>query len=515
MSGLRSRATVAVGYRCSEVGLVSSEASSDIVIAVPAGPAILQPRTVNFQSLGPIVPGLAPVSVDRKDINSQVEGLKKRMGRVLPNSDSRLLAELKAFVKRETDKLEPIREVPDFEEWIEGCPYTQARKSELRVCWDALKGGVPTKQQRQKIVSFVKAEYYGEYKHARWINSRSDSFKAWSGPWFKKIEAAVFARPEFIKHVPVPDRPAKLAGLRSPGARYVATDFTAYESHFTPALMDAVELVLYRRMLKHYPAVSDLICSTIAGTNKGRTREGVSFVVKGRRMSGDMCTSLGNGFTNLMLWAFLCEKNEASWQGFVEGDDGIFSVTSGAIPTSDQYAQLGMTIKMEVHEDPTTASFCGIVCSEDQQIIRDPSVFLAGFGWSQSCLGCGAKVRKQLLRAKALSAVYETPHCPVLGVMARRSLELTRGADPRYAAEYLQYRTPPPAELKVPKFEPTFGTRVLFERLYGITVLQQLQLEADIRAGSSLDRLGLALMSAGNGDFVHYESRFVERGPDG
>lgn len=39
------------------------------------------------------------------------------------------------------------------------------------------------------------------------INSRSDAFKAFSGPFFKAIEKVVYEMPEFIKHTPVPDRP--------------------------------------------------------------------------------------------------------------------------------------------------------------------------------------------------------------------------------------------------------------------------------------------------------------------
>ena len=39
--------------------------------------------------------------------------------------------------------------------------------------------------------------------------------------------------------------------LYIPGGKYVATDYTAFENHFTARLMHAVEFVLYTYMLQH------------------------------------------------------------------------------------------------------------------------------------------------------------------------------------------------------------------------------------------------------------------------
>lgn len=69
----------------------------------------------------------------------------------------------------------------------------------------------------------------------------------------------------------------------------------------------------------------------------------------------------------------------------------------------------------------------------------------------------------ELLRAKALSACYETPHCPVIGKIARYALERTRGVHPRFVRDGY-HDVPMLDEFDVPKFEPTDLTRELFAR---------------------------------------------------
>ena len=78
------------------------------------------------------------------------------------------------------------------------------------------------------------------------INSRCDAFKAWSGPLFKSIEEELYQQPEFVKHDTPDQRRVKVKQLRSTGVRYYATDYTAFESHFIPELMDSCECELYR-----------------------------------------------------------------------------------------------------------------------------------------------------------------------------------------------------------------------------------------------------------------------------
>lgn len=433
----------------------------------------------------------APLHVDSNDVQTQVDGLQHRVCRKIPFSDKSSVDRgmLKDFEKHVMawceENLRPLQEIPDFRTWLEQTPYNGKRKLELAECYDRLDGGTPTEKQRRKIASFIKTENYPEYKHGRWINSRSDYFKAYSGPWFKAIEESVFAHHSFIKHVPVPERPDKIKSMMREGARYFASDYTSFEAHFHPLFMEACEGVLYKYMLSNFPEVSEVISKTIFGTNHGATRRGVSFRLKGRRMSGDMCTSLSNGFSNLMIWDFFAKKKGTIYDGFVEGDDGIFAIYKGDAPTVDEYKSLGFTIKIEQGDDPLKMGFCGILAGDGQNM-RSPSDFLCSFGWTTDT-SCTDHTAGCLLRAKALSAAWEMPHCPVIRAIADRALFLTREFSPKFIKD--GYHQIPPSDLKLPTFAPTATTRLLFERSFHVSVEVQLDLERRIRDGESLECL--------------------------
>ena len=290
------------------------------------------------------VPGYAPLCMDTNDPDTVECAFKQRLLRDVPDSDAGTLERFRIFVKKFLVENVPKARNMGFEEWLASTSYNQQRKDQLREAYDQLRGGRPTRRQASHIDTFVKSEFYPTWKHARMINSRSDPFKAWSGPKFKAIEEVVYELPEFIKHTPVPMRPGKIRALRRAGRRYFQTDFTAFESHFTPKVLDVCECELYRHCLSDC-ADADFLCSVISGENRMRTRTGVTANVRGRRMSGDMCTSLGNGFTNLMLARFIVHEKGGKLEGFVEGDDGLFC-TDVELDSGD-YAKLGFTIKIE------------------------------------------------------------------------------------------------------------------------------------------------------------------------
>lgn len=450
------------------------------------------------------VPGLAPICCDTNDPEMIECGLRKRLMRATPAIDRQMLEEFRRFVadflQAHVGRATPM----GFEEWLASTSYNEARKDELRREFCLLKGGKPSKRLSQKIKMFGKTEPYPDYKWVRLINSRSDAFKVWSGPLFKAIEKVVYELPEFVKHVPVPDRPALVLSLVKAGLSCYATDFESFEALFSPVVMDACECALYRHCL---PWCSDVeyLCRTIMGTNKLSNRIGVTAELQGRRMSGDMCTSLGNGFTNLMLAKFLAARQGKQLTGLVEGDDGLF-VTDAVLDKRD-YARLGFLIKIAEVDCPTSASFCGMVFGPSGQIVRDPLEFCATFGWTSSFVGGGDRLMEQLLRAKALSSVYEMPHCPIVGAMARYALKQTRGVVPRFVND--GYHRAPPDEFDLPDFSPSSDTRELVARLYGIPSEVQVETERRIANGD----FDFADIFAGrSASYLDYSSRFLEVG---
>lgn len=448
------------------------------------------------------VPGIAPLSMDVNDPHTMMCSCKQRLMRRTPKPNVVLLAELKTFVKSWLAKnLNPV-EPMEFEEWLASTGYNEHRKEQLREASTTLQGGRPSPRQCRKVEMHGKHESYPEYKHARTINSRCDAFKAYSGPYFKAIEAELYRLPYFVKHMTPAERMERVKSLSSVGNRCYATDFTAFESHFSHEIMHALEIQLYKYCLQHYPRDSDIIVKTIGGKNLISTRCGFYAKVFARRMSGDMCTSLGNGFSNIMLALFIAHKKGAHLDGIVEGDDGLF-VTDKEMHNQD-WLDLGFTIKMTPVPDPCRASFCGLIFGESGQVIRDPVRFLQNFGWTENYITGSERVHMELLRAKSLSALHETPQCPIVGMMARCAYQRTTGYMPRFTDRWRAMHTPDWAE---EQFAPSPDTRQLFQEMYGVGVEQQLAIEAMISAGD----MGFAHLLKVHPHIADYESRFVER----
>ncbi len=204
-----------------------------------------------------------------------------------------------------------------------------------------------------------------------------------------------------------------------------------------------------------------------------------------KRMSGEMCTSVGNGFTN---WAihkyFEKKKNWKSLRCAVEGDDGVFSFY-GEPPTEQEYAQFGLVVKLMVVENITEGSFCGIICDEEDFInVTDPIKALLKFGWTtRQYLNAKEKKLMGLLRAKSLSMLYQYQSCPILHALAAYGERITRGYKWILPTRVNTYEINRMLYLikqlgnKLPERKTGIRTRLLVERRFGVTVDDQIQIE--------------------------------------
>lgn len=495
---------MALGARVNETPLrepVDSAADGvSCYIHLPPG---RRPRSVAAVQLPyGAIPGLNPVAMDTNDPFTFACGYKQRLMRIVPTPNADAVLRLGEFVKEWLVKnVRPVHRM-DFEEWLQSTGYNEHRKQQLREASDGLRGGVPTRRQCRHVDTHGKHESYPEYKHMRTINSRCDAFKAFSGPYFKAIEEELYRHEFFVKHMTPSQRMERVKGINIVGNKCYATDFTAFESHFTPFIMANLECLLYRHCLQNYPKQAELLCATVAGVNNMRTRWGLHASVLGRRMSGDMCTSLGNGFSNLMLAMYICKSRGGVFDGIVEGDDGLF-VTDLDL-NADMWKELGFTIKIDRVPDPCRASFCGLVFGASGQTIRDPRRFLQTFGWSEDYISSSPRVHMELLRAKALSALAETPQCPIVGAIARRAYYHTQGYQARFMDRWRALHTP---EWVSTPFLPTMETRLLFQDMYGISPEQQLLAEEAIATGR-LDQVASVVRP--HQHVEDYALRFIE-----
>lgn len=470
-------------------------------------------------SLGCSVSGVACPHPDPHDPITMMGGVIKRFAAKPPRANKRILGvratdkstfdyinhkrfgaggvsrkSLRVFV-REFCKANFVQICPEadtsVESWLAKTNYPEWRKEELREKWKEVESmeSMKTTKKWWKVGSFQKDETYPDYKWPRGINARKDQFKCVVGPIFHLMEEIVYQNPAFIKHVPVSERAAYISErLSGEGGVYVATDYTSFEALFTEDIMDCVEFELYDYMTAHLPEHNLfmwLVREVLGGTNRCEFR---SFVVElfATRMSGEMCTSLGNGFSNLMFMNYVCYLNGVDCIGVVEGDDGLFYVV-GAPPTSEDFELLGLVIKLEVHTTLSTASFCGLIFDSEELInITDPAKVIATFGWAAGKYArCRDRKKLALLRCKALSLAHQYPGVPVVAALADYGLRVTDGvritdalkslisdSQTRWQASNLLHLPD-----QIPRKDVGPRTRILMEEKFGLSVEMQIAIE--------------------------------------
>lgn len=423
--------------------------------------------------------------VDRNDAVTTATGVIKRFAIKPPDPDKRLLNDLERFVAGWLkENLKPISCDADyeFEHWIGTTNYSLARKEELTKLYQGL---TTTPERREFLVKmFVKDEGYDTFKHARGINSRTDEFKVRVGPIFKLIEREVFKLPCFIKKIPLDQRAEYILSMMGENGPFLVSDYTAFESLFTREIMSRVEMQLYQYMTSQLPSWwFDLVSKVLLGRNKCESKY-LCVEILCKRMSGEMCTSLGNGFSNWMFINFVCQNLGTKVIGVVEGDDGLFKL-DGPIPTEDDFAKLGLMIKLEEHKSIGTTSFCGMLFHENaMDVIADPRKILAEFGWfSTRYTRARPSLKMMLLRAKSCSLRAQYPNCPIVRSLAEYGLRMTRSYsvnstqvlksfDVYKREEFLRQM-----ELRVKEANVHIGSRILVEECFGISISEQLCLE--------------------------------------
>ena len=487
---------VVYGYRVMEVALaLPTEIKNNLVIRIKR--AVVD-RRVKAVSLLHYFTGCIRPQPDLDDPINKATGCFKRVGKKPAGASRKVQRALQRFTRRWVRRfLRPLARDSDtsVETWLEGCKYTQRRKEQLRNVHYRNRMAYNHKKVTQ-VKGFLKDEGYDVFKHPRWIMSRSDEFKCLYGPIVKLMENAVYGMENspFIKHVPVAQRPDYvMKHLHSPGSHYYVSDYTAFESHFTPDVMAMLEFELYSWMTSELPEHDDFmkLCFEVVGGKNSVTSKHACFKVHAR-MSGEMSTSLGNGFSNLMLMLFTCERVGCkNVRGIVEGDDGLFAF-DGPIPTKELFAEAGFDIKIDVYERLSDASFCGMVFDEDDRvIITEPWKVMADFGWtSRQYLAASSVTLKALQRSKSLSLAIQYRGCPIVGTLAQLGLRLTADVSDRAMRKtiarqkmsgYEKDRLFLNLEGKFSYLEPPSATRSLFAARYGIPVALQIQMEDHLR----------------------------------
>lgn len=445
-------------------------------------------RDVVQTSLGCHVHGASLPHVDPGDSQTVLDGIHKRIAVEMPEMKEEYRLQFRNMVQCWLkENLVPLPSDSDtsIEHWLDNTHYPAYRKEELKLKNSKILD--PHAKRWKKVKSFIKDETYVDWKHARTINSRTDEFKTLVGPYIKLVEKIVLKGSNFIKYVPKRDRPRVLKERFLNKYKYlISTDFSSFEAHFIRLLEDT-EFLLYEFMFQNLPKKEEILRLLREGLLEWNecVFKYATIKIWRRRMSGEMSTSLGNGFANLMLLLFIGKLQGETLNPYCEGDDGIAGMNS--LPPSKEwlYENLGLELKISICEDLADASFCGNVFDpSDLLVVTNPIEVILGFGWTTSRYAKSSTKRlKELLRSKALSLLHEYPGAPILGSLGRYALRMTEGLRARgalmneYQREEFALMIEDFKNKGIPMVDPPIGTRRLVTRLYGITISDQIAIE--------------------------------------
>lgn len=260
-------------------------------------------------------------------------------------------------------------------------------------------------------------------------------------------------------------------------------DHSRFDAHVNPALL-ALEHSVYRYCRRGNPELKRLL--RWQEKNCGYSFGGIKYAIKGKRMSGDVNTSLGNTILNLCMLRAWLRHHRVRGKIFLDGDDSVVVVEREASVGLRDFAgffeKLGMVTEGEMVEDFWKVEFCQsrpVWIDGQVRACRDPLKVISTVG---ICAGShdDQTMREIVAATCKCEFALNGMNMPVVSPYVHRVFERTRTTRNqlanswRYKAEFfgLNWR-------EDVKFTPDVSeeSRYWFWRTWGITPGEQLMME--------------------------------------
>lgn len=484
MTQKRNKVNSLYGFRCDDINHIIVNRESIIKKILLKNHEEIYERDIVSTSL-PIHFKACSIKLSLNDLATQITGLRHRIGGRVPTLNFTYLRHFEKFVARELEEyFEPLPYDTDVsvEYYLEHVNLPRHKKDKMLKEYRQYLAN-DRKVSVNDIKAHFKEEFYPTYKHIRGIFARHDTVKMLFGPVVHAMEQFVFKLPYFAKKIQGSKKAEKILSEFDLICQLIfGTDFESWESSVNEHIIRVVEIQAYKFLLKNIPEGKEFISdySQIMCYNEIQSRD-LKLSIKARRMSGEMTTSLGNGLINYMLLKYCLHLNNATGKVLIEGDDGL-TVTNKDLDTSC-FKELGFVCKLQKFTDVRESSFCGMIFSKPGHVIRDAFKALSKFGWcTRKYNNASFKTRMGLMRAKALSMVYENPHCPILRPFADRVCDLTRNYKAIFDTGNDTYHKNIFDKIKsfndLPKADICKESRELYEHLFGIDINTQYFIES-------------------------------------
>lgn len=295
---------------------------------------------------------------------------------------------------------------------------------------------------KRKAGTFTKWETYEEYKHLRHIQSMTELWSEYNdgfhlGRVFKSIETAFYAGPGNVKGL---DKQGKREKLMSLGEILAVSDYSSYESSHTPEIQEAVFRPIYSYILQKLPdcdRLVDALMHVLTGKKEMDMDKHLTAIIESVEFSGDFCTALNNLALNIVaLICIYADKGipmEQSVNLFVcEGDDNVMNWQHITMCEKD-FREYGLKAKFVTGNlTLAEAKFCQLLYCSDGVVLVDAAKKLASSVLVKPKYGkSGPANLKSLMRAQAMSMLYNHAGVPIVHNWALALLRLTSGVNVR------------------------------------------------------------------------------------
>lgn len=436
----------------------------------------------NYVNNGAVFKGAAPFTPNIKSQRNCVAAFFKRSA-MTHAINMPLRFEFEAFVHNEFipnylyPNSNPWRMLTD-DEAIDRMPFTVRVKTKFKEMLRTGRSAYPEFiAALKRLIAFIKLEFYMQKKFPRFIMPRSEFFRIWHAILTEAINHCIYGWDCGIKKTPFSERGAVLRALFGDGPVF-EIDCTAFESSTDSWLMNHIQRPIYHAFAQG--GDMGLIDPFIDAKSETQV-----FDVCGMRMEGP--ATLTSGEPDTSHWNFIINFLVLSFASFratgeypvakIEGDDGVFK----PIPHVEQvFNGIGFTAKLEYHDSIVDAGFCRVYCG-GRANLTDALFSIVKLGWSDASYLAANKTKKLgLLKAKCMSYLVQYSGCPIIGPVVDRILERIDHVEaiaPRDWWERQKYDQWKP-ELR--NRQPMHCDRVEYQRLFDITVLDQVTIEAEL-----------------------------------
>lgn len=165
--------------------------------------------------------------------------------------------------------------------------------------------------------------------------------------------------------------------------------------------------------------------------NKGWTRHGLKYWIKGTRMSGDADTGLGNTIISLdCIYGMLRHNNISKYDIMADGDDSIVIVEADVTLDLSPFESYGLSVKAESTTDMFKVEFCQsrLVLTPRPLLVRNPVKVVSNSG--VAIVNRGVNTNKWIAAVGECEAAVN-PGVPILQAfgLAMRDVSLAKDFD--------------------------------------------------------------------------------------